>query len=894
VKIDAITLEDFRGIHGRRRTELNPSGVTIVEGPNEVGKTSLLYGLDLLFNELDSSRKQTVKSVQPEGFDVGPSAEVELTTGPYQLVLSKRWLRSPMTTLRIISPSPETLTGREAHDRFRSILEETLDLGLWSAVRYQQGVAIDQPQLGAIDSLGRALDAAAGTSPGPVAGAEQHLAGAVEAERLRYVTPTGRITRERSELRDEKGRCASRIEELEGEVRQLDHLVENLRSTTARIDDLETSLDSQRDVVADLEGRVRAFRSHAQEVSLLVARADGARERRAASNLTVAERERLVRSVEIAETALQEATDAVTNEAPDLASALEAERTCRFQRESSEVNVGTARATADKTAGDVEHFRRLTRLTYLRSRRANVEAALRSRAAAVAAIEASAVTPEALERLRGLERDTVEARGALLAESPAVHVTGLSDTAFAADGTTYQVAEGEMLEVPSSPELELTFPGVVTVRLVSGRAAADRESALRDAQGTVDRLLEELGLTKEHGLVGAERALEDRRHAEQARDLADEQLRSNLDGATVEEMDEEIERYEASTQRHLEDSQESGGVPTTRETADEAHQAARERLAEAEEAVRSASSEFDAASSALTAARLANVRLEERLATATEESRRATEQFVASRAERSDESLQDEHAAAVAESMAQDEALETAKLALSAEDLSSAEELLSNASDVLARQQTDMDNLRQKQTEIRSTLTAKGDSGLQGQLDDERTHFDELEVEFRRIERQAAAAILLSKVFESRRSAARARYATPLSEQIERLGRIVYGPTFTVVLDTESLRITHRTLEGETLPYESLSTGAREQLAVLNRLACAQLVNRSEDASSRSAPVVIDDALGNSDPERRQSLGAVLGVVGRDAQVLILTCDPSRYEHVGSATIVRLERTPAT
>ena len=894
MRIDAITLEDFRGIHGRRRTELNPSGVTIVEGPNEVGKTSLLYGLDLLFNEPDSSRKQAVKSVQPEGLDVGPAAEVELTTGPYQLVLSKRWLRSPMTTLRILAPSAETFRGREAHDRFRSILEETLDLGLWSAVRYQQGVAIDQPQLGAVDSLGRALDAAAGTSPSPIAGVEQHLAEAIETERLRYVTPTGRITRERSDLRDERDRCISRIEELEGEVRQLDHLVEDLRTTMIRIGEVDASIGSQRSVVTELEERVEVFRSHAQEVDLLAARADGARERRAASELTVAERERLVHSAEVAEIALRESTDAVTIEAPDLASALEAERICRLERENSEVDVGTARATADKTAGDVEYFRQLTRLTYLRSRRANVEAALRSRATAVAAIEASAVTPEALERLRGLEHDAAEARGALLAESPAVRVIGLSDITFAASGTTYRVAEHEELDVPSAPDLELTFPGVATVRLVSGRAAADRESALRDAQGSVERLLDELGLVKEHGLAGAERALEERRHAEGARDLAEEQLRSNLDGSTVEDMDEEIARYEASTLRHLEDCRESGGVPATREAADEAHRVARERLTEADEVVRSASSAFDSASSTLTAARLANARLEERLASAEEESRRATEQLVASRAERSEDSLHEDHAGAVQESVALDEALETARLALSAEDLASAEELLGNAGEVLTRHQTDMDNLRQQQIAIRSTLTAKGESGLQGQLDAERTRFDELEVEFRRIERQAAAANLLSTVFEIRRSAARARYATPLSEQLERLGRIVYGPTFAVILDTESLRVTHRTLEGETLPYESLSAGAREQLAVLNRLACAQLVNRSEDARSRGAPVVIDDALGNSDPERRQALGAVLGVVGRDAQVLILTCDPSRYEHVGSATVVRLVRTPAS
>jgi hypothetical protein len=54
-------------------------------------------------------------------------------------------------------------------------------------------------------------------------------------------------------------------------------------------------------------------------------------------------------------------------------------------------------------------------------------------------------------------------------------------------------------------------------------------------------------------------------------------------------------------------------------------------------------------------------------------------------------------------------------------------------------------------------------------------------------------------------------------------------------------------------------------------------------------PVVIDDALGYSDPDRLERLGAVLAEAGRDAQVLVLTCVPERYRAVGTAKAVRLE-----
>jgi hypothetical protein len=35
-------------------------------------------------------------------------------------------------------------------------------------------------------------------------------------------------------------------------------------------------------------------------------------------------------------------------------------------------------------------------------------------------------------------------------------------------------------------------------------------------------------------------------------------------------------------------------------------------------------------------------------------------------------------------------------------------------------------------------------------------------------------------------------------------------------------------------------------------------------------------------------MGAVLAVAGRQSQIIVLTCQPDRYEHVGGAQIVRL------
>jgi uncharacterized protein YhaN len=54
-------------------------------------------------------------------------------------------------------------------------------------------------------------------------------------------------------------------------------------------------------------------------------------------------------------------------------------------------------------------------------------------------------------------------------------------------------------------------------------------------------------------------------------------------------------------------------------------------------------------------------------------------------------------------------------------------------------------------------------------------------------------------------------------------------------------------------------------------------------------PVLVDDALGYSDPERLRRVGAVLSVAASSAQVIVLTCTPERYRSVGSAHVISLD-----
>ena len=227
--------------------------------------------------------------------------------------------------------------------------------------------------------------------------------------------------------------------------------------------------------------------------------------------------------------------------------------------------------------------------------------------------------------------------------------------------------------------------------------------------------------------------------------------------------------------------------------------------------------------------------------------------------------------------------LDEAKVQLSDADPDTVAALLDNAKQATKRAMDELQSNRDRQNGLRSSLELRGEQGLQTAFDEAANQLNHLVREYERQEARAEAALLLRETFAKHRQQARQHYIEPFKESIDQLGRIVFGPTFAVELD-EDLQVVRRTLDGTMLDVDQLSTGAREQLGVLSRLACAVIVSPMDGG----APVMIDDALGWSDPQRLQGMGAAIAAAGKQCQVVVLTCTPGRYSHVGSAQVVSL------
>lgn len=83
-----------------------------------------------------------------------------------------------------------------------------------------------------------------------------------------------------------------------------------------------------------------------------------------------------------------------------------------------------------------------------------------------------------------------------------------------------------------------------------------------------------------------------------------------------------------------------------------------------------------------------------------------------------------------------------------------------------------------------------------------------------------------------------------------------------------------------TFSFDSLSGGAKEQVAAAVRLAMAEILASSHHGC---LPILFDDSFAYSDDERVQSLQSMLDLAAtRGLQVIVLTCTPAAYIGLGA------------
>ncbi|MEI8334230.1 MAG: hypothetical protein WCH74_10315, partial [Chloroflexota bacterium] len=548
-----------------------------------------------------------------------------------------------------------------------------------------------------------------------------------------------------------------------------------------------------------------------------------------------------------------------------------------------------ARAARDVAArvvaarrSDRDELRDRAELAALEERKARLDRLAEEGRVAQAAVETNPVTDETLRDIEDRSQAAALARARLDAGAGEVTVVALGAVDAILDGAAVRMDVGATETRPIGDGVEVEVPGVVRFAARPGASVAGLRAGLAQA---------DVALTAACGAAGVGDVAEARaRNAE--RRVAAEAVRRTRDayqavlaGDRQADLEQRIVTLAAR-------AAERAGVRAARPddvvpAADDGEAAA--RLDAAEVAERAATTGLGIAEEAERAARVAadaeRTASQERRVTLGIADGRAREleaALAAARAEIADDALEARLAAADREAADAGAARAAADAALAEANPEQAQALADNARKTLETMRQRQQQLNVEQARLAGSLDRRGEEGLGEQLDRAEGELERAQDVLRRLRRRAAAAKLLRDTMKRRRDEARQRYVLPLKERVESLGRVVFGPDVVVDL-AEDLAIARLARGGIAIPWEQLSVGTREQLGVLVRLACAELV-----AADGGVPVMLDDALGWSDPQRLEAMGAVLARAGESAQVIVLTCFPDRYVHVGGATVIRV------
>ena len=846
MRIHRLELTNVRGIEHLVLDDLPETGVVVIHGENEAGKSTIVEALDVVLTEKHSGRSKRIRALQPVGKDVAPEVIAELSVGEYRFRIAKRWLSKKSCELNISSPRPAQFTGSQADDELERILSEHLDRSLVDALFMRQDDTGEAISAVGIPSLTRALERESGLAEEEVSGDDSALLARVDKEYQRYFTaakgnPAGGYK--------ESAEALSRAEE---EYAEATRVLRELDSVVERYEQLERDQAAAQSELPAAQADLTDKQSRAEEAATAQAKLDSHKA-----------------TLERATDDLARAQSAVTERAERVTAAEEAAR-------AAEAAQYRLTAAQDKAKGEAEEKERLekrlavakedyaaARSTLKQARRQQDKQKfekLSARLESLDALAAEADQARAVVAQRGREVTAADITGLHKADSALSVAERLHEAAAAKvhfsgpAGSTIRV-DGEDIEVGEDTAIELVDSRVITIGDITARFSAGSYSAedtQRDVEQARMRLRDLLDILGVGSVAAAEEAHEAHRAQNDALDAATRALNAELGPDDL----AGLRSQHSALAEKVADLEDTAEVD----------------LPAAEAAEEAASEKVDALDRELVPyreSRLAHevVRLDAELDAARENAQRVTRELASERERAADDALHTEVTrleATVADLCGQLDHMEAVDLDTANSLVEGAQSHLAYLTDRIQRCEVDLGRLSSE---------VNFHSGAAERAQQASAAVEMARAVYESVDKRAQAARYLREILLKHRDAARQRYAAPFVAALSQLARTVYGGEITFELD-EDLRVIARTQYNETVSLASLSGGAREQLAILTRFAIAQLVG------AESVPVIVDDALGSTDRHRLQLMATLFSHVGRDNQVLVFTCMPERYSRV--------------
>lgn len=877
MKLLRLKVVNYRGIN-TREVKFSPLGITRIEGPNESGKSSLGEAINTILDYQDNSKGKDIQAIQPVHQDVGPEIELEMETGKYVFTYFKRFLKKPETKLTITKPNPENFTGRQAHDRANEILKETLDVDLWKAVSILQGEAIGQPDLKNKQALSAALDKAAGVHP--AAPQELSLFKRVSQEYELYYT-IGRGT-EKKELQYLRNTLA----EKQTEVRSNEQSIRELETDIDRVPVLQRELAKHKKQEEELSQQLIDLTAKLEQISLLenTLSAAALKQEVAQKTLQAAQhakesRQEIISAAENAAKAHRELQESSAMALPALSQAQEALNKARAAADEAERKRKEAESLVALKRADFDYYHDKLDLDQLLERKQRIDQARKDAAQAETVLAKNKVDASALDRIKKAELGYKTACARMEIGSPSVLLRSISQCRLSIDGTETVLDTDEVRKISVSDKTTVSIPGTLNIEITAGSSIEGLARKVEDARQTLQAACAAATVTDPDE---ARKAYDERQDALRGVENKGRVEKENLRDITYESLEQRLHNLQQSVPNYLVRRVKAPAICLNFDTA-------KMEWAKAEANLQAAKSEWESRRKVLVSAgsfyegeNLKHSVAVAKLEQLAKDLKQTQDNLDKGRKEKSDEILDADLTAADRAVLSEDTAYRSAVDSLKSCNPEQVRALADSTKGSLKTIKISYDSKDKGLTEVQTRLKIMGEEGLHEKLNAAENQLEQLEFKNRATTLRAnAAKCLFDTMCEERDKASRA-YVAPLKDKIERLGRLVFDPSFQVTID-DDLKITSRTVSGVTVPFDYLSGGTREQLSLMYRLSCSMIV-----AKDGGTPVILDDALGYTDPERLKLMGAVLAVAARECQIVIFTCVPERYAFIGEAAVVPL------
>ena len=854
-------------------------GLNLVVGPNELGKSTLLDALRAVLFERHGSRAQPIVALQNDRSGAAPVVELVFEVSGAEYTLTKRFVKSPFARLQC--PDGTLLEADAAENELRNLLgfaeagnrgATSESLGMWGVLWVLQGQSFGRPDLpaSALASLSAGLESEVGTVLGGRRGRE--LPQVIQEQQGELVTPARRQPRgEYKDALDNVSELEQRLSGQQQQKLQMSETLEQLATTTARLARLEDGTQDRIDQEELKEAQEQLGEEMRHDLQLEAAHSELQNRQGQLEQAERAQAERASRRAEFKtdQEKLRQDTERLEELKQHQQESSAALDELRQAATNAEAAVEAATQSEARWRRILDRITRSAELNDLLRQQSAVEAAQERLTDARRQAEQIKVTDESLQRIRQAT-DAAEQANARLSVA-ATRVT----FDIPSDRLTGVEVDGVPLTDPPRT-VEAVVPVSITIpergRILIEPAVADRDQLLRaerEAKAELDAALGEVGAQT---LADAQILRDQRRDLEVTADAVQQELEriAPHDGtATLQPRIDELRRT-------LESLPADEDTPQ-KEQAEAALESAQTELQKARDEERVAREAVDERARAVSDLMVEVRTLQNAVDSQTELVERRDEQLQSDTEDVPDQQLAESYQAAAQAVTEQKQTVSSLEAERPASARTQLEARISRLQAAIKQRESDRVEQQIHSVRLRERIEAHDGAGVDEAI--EHTQH-ELELATRRrehFEREIEILDLLAETLRTAESDARERYLAPVVNRVHPYLQMLF-PNAEIGIN-EDLYITGVSRHaGYAESFDHLSMGTQEQIAVLVRLAFAEmLIDQGAPAA-----VVLDDALVFSDDRRMRLMFDILAHAAQRVQILVFTCRQQLFEGLGA------------